>query len=270
MGTQQGKKLAVITGASSGIGYALAGQAVQHGYDLVICAEDEGIAAAAQALAAGGTSVTPIRADLATSEGVEQLATAITRTGRSIDALLLNAGVGVSGPFLETDLEAEMRMIHLNVCSTVHLAKRLLPGMAARKQGKVLVTASVASTAPTPYHTIYGATKAFDLSFAEGLRVELEPHGITVTALQPGATDTAFFERAGMQDTKVGQSKKDSPDEVAKLGFEAMLAGKDSVVAASLKSKMIGAMNEVLPEAMKSKIQAKQAEPGSGNPREGK
>jgi uncharacterized protein len=263
MGTQQSSKLAVITGASTGIGYALAGQAVQHGYDLVICAEDDSIHQAARALQSGGTSVTSIQADLATSAGVEQLASAVTRTGRPVDALLLNAGVGVNGPFLETDLDAEMRMIHLNVCGPVQLAKRLLPGMAARKSGKVLVTASVASTTPTPFLTVYGATKAFDLSFAEGLRVELAPLGITVTALQPGATDTEFFERAGMEDTKVGQSKKDSAEEVAKLGFEAMLAGKDSVVGASLKSKLIGVANEVLPESAKAKIQAKQNEPSS-------
>jgi short-subunit dehydrogenase len=261
MASQNQPQLAVVTGASSGIGFALAAQAAMRGYDLVICAESEAIQRAAEALGQGGTQVLAVQADLATSAGVEKLAAAVQGTGRAVDALLLNAGVGVSGAFLDTVLEDEMRMIHLNVCSTVHLAKRLLPAMVARRSGKVLVTASVASTAPTPYLTIYGATKAFDLSFAEGLRVELEPYGITVTALQPGATDTNFFDRAAMQDTKVGQSEKDDPMEVARLGFEAMLDGKDSVIASSLKSKAVGILNEVLPERVKAKIQAKENEP---------
>jgi short-subunit dehydrogenase len=256
-------QLAVVTGASSGIGFALATHAAKNGFDLIVCAENEQIKAAARELATHGTSVTPVVADLARAEGVEQLARAIAQTGRPVEALLLNAGIGVSGAFLDNSLEDELRMIALNITSAVHLAKRVLPGMVARKRGRVLVTASVASTAPTPFMTIYGATKAFDLSFAEGLRVELAPHGITVTALQPGATDTNFFARAGAQDTKVGQGEKDDAMEVARLGFEAMLAGKDSVVASSVKSKLIGAANEVLPESVKAKIQAKENQPQS-------
>jgi short-subunit dehydrogenase len=261
MDKQQKPQLAVVTGASSGIGFALAAQAAMRGYDLVICSDTDAIQRAAEALGAGGLQVLAVQADLATSAGVEKLAAAVQATGRPVDALLLNAGVGVNGSFLDTVLEDEMRMIHLNVCGAVHLAKRLLPDMAKRRQGKVLVTASVASTAPTPYLTIYGATKAFGLSFAEGLRVELAPYGISVTALQSGATDTNFFDRAAMQTTKVGQSEKDDPMEVARLGFEAMLAGKDSVVASSLKSKAVGLLNEVLPETTKAKLQARENEP---------
>jgi short-subunit dehydrogenase len=259
--------LAVVTGASSGIGFALATHAAKHGFDLIICAEDEGIAGKARELSKHGTQVKAVRADLARADGVEQLAKVIELSGRPVEALMLNAGVGVGGAFLDNKLEDELRMIALNVTSTVHLAKLVLPAMVARKRGKVLVTASVASTAPTPFMCIYGATKAFDLSFAEGLRVELAPHGITVTALQPGATDTSFFERAGMENTKVGQGSKDDPMEVARLGFEAMMAGKDAVVGASLKSKLVGAVNEILPESVKAKLQARETQPHPGKSR---
>ena len=264
MGTATNRKLAVVTGASSGIGLELARLCVENEFDLVICAEDEGIHQAAVHLGASGTSIVPVRADLATYDGVESLVRAIRETGRPVDALLLNAGVGVGGQFLLTDLEDELRMIALNCTSIVHLGKRVIPGMVSRGEGRILVTASIASTAPAPYLAVYGATKAFDLSFAEALRNELKDTGVTVTALQPGATDTEFFDRANMDNTKVAQGKKDDPADVAKAGFEAMLAGKDSVIAASLKNKLQGLANEILPETVKAAAQAKQTKPGTG------
>jgi short-subunit dehydrogenase len=145
----------------------------------------------------------------------------------------------------------------------VLLAKHIVPGMVQRGKGRVLITASVAATNPAPYLAVYGATKGFDLQFAEGLRYELEDTGVTVTALQPGATDTEFFDRADMTDTKVAQGKKDDPADVAKKGFEAMMAGKDKIIAASLKSKVEGLVGEVLPETTKAAMQAKQTRPGS-------
>jgi short-subunit dehydrogenase len=260
------RKFAVVTGASAGIGLELARQCVEHGQDVLICAEDAAIRTVASELGAGQeAAVEPLVADLATYQGVEGLARAIERGGRPVDALLLNAGIGVGGAFLDTPLEEELRMIALNVTSVVHLAKRVLPAMVARGQGRVLITASVASTAPAPYLAVYGATKAFVLSLAEALRVELADSGVTVTALQPGATDTDFFARAGMEDTKVAQSKKDDPAEVARAGFEAMMAGKESVIASSLKSKLQGLANEITPEAVKARVQAKQTRPGSGS-----
>jgi short-subunit dehydrogenase len=135
--------------------------------------------------------------------------------------------------------------------------------MIARGQGRVLITGSIVSTAPNPYQAVYGATKAFVMSFGEALRFELKDTGVTVTVLQPGATDTAFFERADLMDTKVGQAKKDDPALVAKQGFEAMMAGKDSVLGGSLKSKVSGLMNEVLPETVKAAQAGKQTKPGS-------
>lgn len=256
--------LAVITGASSGIGYHLARECAKSGFDLVICAEDEGIVEAGEHLTELGTRVDVVQADLSGPDGVETLCTTLDELQRPIDALLLNAGVGVGGPFIENDLAEELEMIGLNVASVVHLAKRVIPGMVARRQGRVLVTASIASTTPTPYLTVYGATKAFALSFAEGLRRELADSGVSVTALQPGATDTAFFDRAGMDDTRVAQSKKDDPADVAAQGFAAMMAGADSVIAASLKSKLQGLANEILPETLKAAVQSKANAPGSG------
>jgi len=265
MGTVSKRPLAVVTGASSGIGLELAKQCAANGFDLIICAEDAGIqTAAAQLQSQLAVQIQACQLDLATREGVEQLATEVRSAGRPVDALLLNAGVGVGGAFLETSLEAELKMVELNCNHTIHLAKRLVPDMVARRSGRVLVTASIASTTPSPYHTVYGATKAFVMSFAEGLRAELADTGVTVTALQPGPTDTNFFERAHMTETPIGRGEKDDPAEVAKRGFEAMMDGKDSVLAGGVKSRMQGLANEVLPETFKAKQSAKQAKPDGG------
>jgi uncharacterized protein len=262
MGTATNRPLAVVTGASSGIGFELAKQCVENGFDVIICAEDARLAAAAEQLRAAGTSIEAVCADLATYDGNEALVRAIRAAGRPVEALLLNAGVGVNGAFIETSLEDEIRMIGLNCAAVVHVAKRVLPDMVALGRGRVLITSSIAATTPAPYLAVYGATKAFDLSLAEALREELKDTGVTVTALQPGATDTEFFERADMEDTRVGQGKKDDPAEVAKQGFEAMMKGKDSVIASSIKSKLEGLANEVLPETAKARIQAAMNKPG--------
>jgi short-subunit dehydrogenase len=264
MGTAPNRQFAVVTGASSGIGFELAKQCVANNFDVLICAEDAGIHEAARHLGEVGVAVEAVRADLATFEGCEKLVEAINAHGRPLDALLLNAGIGVGGAFIQNELEDELRMIGLNVNAVVHLAKRLVPRMVNRGAGRILITASVASTSPAPFLAVYGATKAFDLSFAEALRFELKDTGVTVTALQPGATDTEFFERAEMENTKVAQAKKDDPADVAKKGFEAMMHGKDKVIAASLKAKIEGLSGEILPEPTKAKMQAGQTRPGSG------
>jgi short-subunit dehydrogenase len=260
MGNVSDRKFAVITGASSGIGLELAKQCAAHNFDVLMCAEDASIHVAAAEVDPRAQAV---QADLATREGCEQLVQAVRRVGRPVDALILNAGVGVGGRFLDTDLDAELRMIALNCNHIVHISKRLVPAMVARGKGRVLITGSVVSTAPAPYQAVYGATKAFVMSFAEALRVEIADSGVTVTVLQPGATDTNFFERADMTDTKVGQAKKDDPALVAKRGFEAMMDGKDSVLGGSFKSRLQGLANELLPETIKAKQVAKTTEPGS-------
>ncbi|HVK84594.1 MAG TPA: SDR family NAD(P)-dependent oxidoreductase [Kofleriaceae bacterium] len=265
MGTAPTRSLAVVTGASSGIGLELARQCVEHDFDLVICSNDASIQIAADHLSGAGASVQAVRADLATFEGCETLVETIEATHRPVDALLLNAGRGVGGEFITTDLDDELRMIALNCGSVVHLAKRLVPAMVARKSGRILITASVASTSPTPFISVYGATKAFDLSFAEALRYELSDSGVTVTALQPGATETEFFARADMEDTKVAQGKKDDPADVAKEGFDAMMAGEDKVIAASFRSTIEGLVGELLPEPLKARIQASASRPGSAH-----
>lgn len=261
MATESTRKFAVITGASSGIGFELTKQCLEHDYDVMICAEDAGIVAAASKLAGAGGTVQAVRADLATREGVEQLYQAIVETHRPVDALLLNAGVGVGGAFIDTSLEDEMNMILLNCCHTVHLAKRVIPDLVARKQGHVMITGSVVSTSPNPYQAVYGATKAFVMSFGEAIRHELANTGVTVTVLQPGATATSFFERAHLMNTKVGQGKKDDPALVAKNGFAAMIDGKDSVLAGGFKSKVEGLMNEILPETFKAAQASKTTKP---------
>jgi uncharacterized protein len=263
MATLNTRKLAVITGASSGIGYELARQCADNGYDVIVCAEDPGIQSAASTLGSAGLAV-PVQADLRTSAGIDTLMDAITGAGRPVDALLLNAGVGVGGPFVETSLEEELNMIALNCNHTVHLAKLVVPAMVARGEGKVLITGSVVSTAPSPFQAVYGATKAFVMSFGEALRVELADTGVTVTVLQPGATETQFFERAELLDTKVGQDKKDDPALVAKRGFDAMIDGKDSVLGGGFKNRLLGLANEILPETVKARQVAKTTKPGSG------
>jgi short-subunit dehydrogenase len=256
---------AVVTGASSGIGLELAKQFAEHGFDLLVTAESERIESAADTLRAMGVKVDTVRADLSTYNGVEQLAASIAATGRPVDAIAINAGVGVSGAFVETDLEAERNLIALNITSVVHLAKRMLQDMVARNEGRILFTASIAAEAPGPFSAVYYASKAFVLSFAEAIRNELKDTNIVVTALQPGATDTNFFARADMEDTKVAAGRKSDPADVARKGYEALMAGKDHVVAAMAKEKLNVALGQVMPEKTKAQQERKNLEPGSAN-----
>jgi len=261
-----GRPLAVVTGASSGIGYELARQFADHGYDLVIAAENPEIEQAAASLRRDGeTAVQPVQVDLATYEGVEQLHAAITQTGRDVDAIAINAGRGIGGDFTrDTELRDELNVIDLNVTSTVHLAKRVLPEMARRGQGRVLFTSSIAATMPGSFQAVYNASKAFVQSFAEAVRNELKDTGVTVTALMPGPTDTEFFSRAEMEDTKVGAGKKDDPATVAEQGFQALMRGDDHVVA-GMKNKVQVAAARVTPDTMKAEQHRKMAEPGSAD-----
>lgn len=265
MATSSNRSFAVVTGASSGIGYELAKQFAQNGFDLLIAAGSNGIHQAARDLEALGAHVDPVQVNLAEHEGTHKLLAAIQESGRAVDAIALNAGVGVSGRFVETDLEEEMNIVRLNVMSVLHVAKYVIKDMVARGRGRVLITSSIAGTMPTPYEAVYGATKAFDRSLAQSLREELKETGVTVTTLMPGATETNFFHRAGADDTKLGTSEKDDPAEVAKDGFEALMAGKDHVVAGSLKNKFQAAAGYALPDPLVAKAHAAMAEPGSAN-----
>lgn len=259
------KPLAVVTGASSGIGRELAKQFAEHGFDLVVAAEDDTIDSAAREFQALGVSAIPVQVDLATSDGVEALYAAIEGTGREVDAIALNAGVGVGGSFVDNDLHDEINLINLNIVGTVHLAKLVVRDMVERGEGRILFTSSIAALMPGSFQAVYNASKAFVQSFSEALRNELKDTGVVVTALQPGATETNFFHRAGLDDTKVGASKKDDPADVAKQGFDALMDGKDHVIAGSLKTKVQGAVSKVLPDTVKAEQHRGMAEPGSAD-----
>ena len=259
------RPLAVVTGASSGIGLELAKQFLQNNFDLLIASSSERIEEAARELQGLGGIVESVQSDLTTYEGNEKLYQAIRSSGRPVHAIAINAGVGVSGDFASTDLEAELNLIRLNVISPVHLAKRVVNDMLQQGYGRILFTSSIAGAMPAPFEAVYGASKAFLRSFAQAIRNELKDTGVTVTVLMPGATETEFFERAGMQDTKVGSNEKDDPAEVAREGFEALMSGKDHVVAGSFKNKLQAAAGNILPDPAVAQMHRQQSEPGSAN-----
>jgi uncharacterized protein len=263
--TAENTPLALVTGASSGIGRSLARELANRGHDVVVAAEDAGIEEAAAELRSTGRQVVPVRVDLSDPEGVDLLWGECTALGRPLDVVALNAGIGVGGAFVETSLEDDLRLVDLNVRSTVHLAKLVVRDMAARGEGRLLVTASVVSKAPNPWQATYAASKAFVHSFAEGIRVELADRGVTVTSLMPGPTDTEFFDRAGLEDTRVAQGSKDDPDDVAKDGLDALFAGKDHVVAGSVSNRAMAAGGTLTPDPAAAKAVGKLSEPGSGS-----
>jgi short-subunit dehydrogenase len=258
---RQDHPLALVTGASSGIGYELAKVFAKNGYDLIVAAEDGGIVEAAEAFRADGVKVEAVQVDLSQPEGVDRLYSRIKSAGKPLECAALNAGVGVGGEFAKTHFEEELKMIQLNVVSTVHLAKHLVRDMLAQGHGRLLFTSSIAAEMPGPYYAVYAASKAFVQSFAEALRYELKETEVTVTSLQPGATDTNFFARAHMLDTAAGEGKKDSPADVAQDGFEALMAGKDHVVAGSLKNNIQAGMSKFISEAQGAAMQGKQVKP---------
>lgn len=261
--TTSTRPLAVVTGASNGIGYELAKQFARNGFDLLVTSTGASIDEAAQAFKQLGAQVETVQADLATYDGVETLYSKIKAIGRPVDAIAINAGVGVNGEFIKTDLQEEFNLINLNITSSVHLAKRVVQDMVDRGEGKILFTSSIAALMPGPFYAVYAASKAFLRSFSQALRNELKDTGVSVTALMPGPTDTKFFEQADMQATKAGIGPKDDPAEVAKQGFEALMAGKDEIIAGSLMTKIMGSVSQVLPEAVKSELHGQLTEPGS-------
>ena len=260
----QGRRpLALVTGASSGIGYELAKQFAEHGYDLLITAEDgPKLQEAAQSLGAHGGRVETVTADLAGPDGVEDIVAKARELG-PVDALAANAGIGLGHAFLDQDLDEVFKVINVNVTSTVHLIHHVANDMVERGQGKVLITSSIAALMPGTYQAIYNATKAFLQSFSFALRAELKDTGVSVTALMPGATETEFFKRADLMDTKVGQAKKDDPADVAKTGFDALMKGEGDVIH-GLKNKLQGAVAAVAPDSALAEMHRGMTEPGSG------
>jgi short-subunit dehydrogenase len=260
--TRNRGKLAIVTGASSGIGYELAKCCAADGFDLLVVADEPEIHQAAEDFKKIGVQVEAIEADLATVEGVETLYAAAH--GRAVDALLANAGVGLGGAFLDQNFNDVRHVIDTNITGTIYLAQKIGNDMRSRGQGRILFTGSIAGFTPGSFNATYNGTKAFIDSFSFALRNELKDTGVTVTCLMPGATETEFFERADMLDTKIAQSKKDDPVDVAKVGYEAMMSGEGDVVA-GLKNKVMSAAALFTPSDTLAEQHRKRAEPGSAN-----
>ncbi|MYR46161.1 SDR family NAD(P)-dependent oxidoreductase [Streptomyces sp. SID5910] len=256
-----GRPLALITGASAGIGYELARLFAENGYDLVVNAEDDRLEHAARRLREAGAEVRAVRADLRDPDGVDRLVAATT--GLVVDVAALNAGVGQGGAFTDTDPADDQSVIDLNVTSTVRLAKPLLRDMVARGVGRLMFTSSIASTMPGSFQSVYNASKSFVQSFAQALQEEVKDTGVTVTSFMPGPTDTDFFRRAGMEDTKVGTMEKDDPAEVARQAFDAVMKGRGKLVTGSAKTKAQGVADKVLPDRVKAAVHRRMAEPGT-------
>jgi short-subunit dehydrogenase len=255
------RPLAIVTGASSGIGLELARLAAQH-FDLLIAADEPEIEGAAESLRRTGASVDALMVDLATTEGVDRLYAA--SRGRPVAALMANAGRGLGRGFLDQEWPEIRRVLDTNVTGTLYLVHRVGRDMRAQGSGRILITGSIAGFMPGTYQAAYNGTKALLDSFSYALRAELAGSGVTVTCLMPGATETEFFERADMMDTKVGTSKKQPADEVAKLGFEAMLKGDGDVVT-GWQNKLRAAMAKIAPSGAMAEQHRKMAEPGSAH-----
>jgi short-subunit dehydrogenase len=254
-------KFAIVTGASSGIGLEIAKLAAADGFDLLVAADTPFVDAAA-GLKIPGVEVTQVECDLSTEQGVRQLL--VAAGGRAVDVLVANAGVGTGGAFLDLEVRDWRHSLDTNVTGTLLLIQPVLRSMVARGNGRILITGSIAGHVPGSFNAVYNGTKAFIDSFAAAIANEVKDSGVTITCLKPGATETEFFARAGMLDTKVGRSKKDDPADVARTGWDAMLKGEQSVVHGAMNKAQVIAAG-VLPETVTAELHRKEAEPGSGD-----
>lgn len=255
-----GRPLAVVTGASTGIGLELAKLCARNGFDLVIAADEPEIRTAAEKLRALGAAVDAVEADLATSDGVGRLHAAIG--GRPVEALLANAGRGLGHAFLDQDFDAVRRVVDTNVTGTIELIHRVGRDMRARGRGRILLTGSIAGFLPGAFQAVYNGTKSFIDSFAFALRNELKDTGVTASCLMPGPTETEFFRRAGLMDTAMGQGPKDDAAMVAKAGFDAMMWGEGDVVS-GWKNKLTATLAAITPSGILAEQHRKIAEPGT-------
>nr|WP_298724186.1 SDR family NAD(P)-dependent oxidoreductase [uncultured Steroidobacter sp.] len=257
------RPLALVTGASTGIGFELARKLAERGYDLMMVAEDaEKLNEAADLVSEIDdlTQVEVVQADLSQREGVRKVYDSVRALHRPVELLAANAGVGVYGGFSdETDLEEEIALINLNVTSQVHLIKLISRDMLERGGGDILITSSVAGVLPGPRMAVYAASKAFLRSFGQAIRNELEDKGVNVTVLMPGPTDTEFFERAHMEDTVVGESAKQDPAEVAEAAIQALNEHADHVVP-GVKNKMQVSAAKLMSDETRARVHGKQTE----------
>jgi uncharacterized protein len=254
---------ALITGATSGIGYELAKLFAKDGFNLVITARDQSEldAKATEFSNAHGIQVIAIAKDLSLDTTPFELYNDIKARGIQVDILVNNAAQGQYGKFVETDIQRELEIIRLNIVSYLVLTKMFLKEMVARNKGKILQVASIGGKLPGPMQSVYHATKAFIVSHTDALVNELQDTGVTITSLLPGPTDTEFFEKAGMEHTKmVQEGSLSDPAKVAKDGYDALMSGDDSVVS-GLKNKVQVATANILPDSVAAKQVAKQMEP---------
>lgn len=256
------KKLAVVTGASTGIGLELARECAKNGFDLIIVANESELEKAGDQLRREGAAVETVQADLSTLEGVDALYARIN--GRPVAALLANAGRGLGKGFLDQDFDDVRYVVDTNVTGTIYLLQKVGRDMRSQGEGRILITGSIAGFMPGSYQAVYNGTKAFLDSFSYALREELRDSGVTVTCLMPGATETEFFRRADMLDTKVGAQEKDDPADVAKDGFEAMMKGEGGIVS-GMKNKLQVAAAHVMPAETLARQHTKMAAPGSAD-----
>lgn len=259
---ESSKPLALLTGASTGIGLELAILAAKDGYDLVIAADEAEIFDAAERLSGFGARVEAVEANLATIEGNDRVLAAIN--GRPIELLFANAGRGLGRAFLDQEFEAIRHVIDTNVTGTLYLVHKVVRQMHEAGRGRILITGSIAGFIPGTFQAVYNGTKAMLDSFAIALRAELKDSGVTVTSLLPGPTETDFFKRANLLDTKVGVSTKQSAHDVAKIGYAALMRG-DAQVVAGWKNKVQTALANVAPATFLAEQHRLQAEPGSAN-----
>ncbi|MBO0929537.1 SDR family NAD(P)-dependent oxidoreductase [Fibrella aquatilis] len=244
-------KTALITGASSGIGRELTRLFAKDGYNLVLVGRDEdGLKQLAESFHNQyGTDTTIISKDLSDPKAPDEIYA--ETAGKQINVLVNDAGFGEYGMFAtETDLQRELDMVQVNAVALVHLTKLYLKDMVARNEGKILMLGSEVSVFPNPLMAVYGATKAFIKSFSEAIRNELKDTDVTVTVLMPGATNTNFFKTAGAENVKGADPNKTAdPAAVAKEGYEAMMSGKDHVVAGWMNKARV-AMAHILPDPL--------------------
>lgn len=258
------KKHVLITGGSMGIGFELAKLFASDGYNLVLVARDQTELdnAAAEVKKLNHIDVVTIAKDLFEPENAFQLHNEVKTKGIDIGILVNNAGHGHYGEFVDTDLRTELQIIHLNISSLVVLTKLFLKDMVAKGEGRILNLSSIAGKVPGPWQSVYHGTKAFVQSFTESIRYEVKDKGIVVTALLPGATDTDFFHKAGMESSKIVQDKSQlaDPADVAKDGYKALMNGDDMVVS-GMKNKMQVAMGAITSDEKNAAKMAKQQEP---------
>lgn len=237
-------KWALVTGASSGIGVALARELASRGAKLILTARRrDRLEALAAEFAANGTETRIVTADLNDREAPEQIYAATAGAGIEVDILIDNAGLGQFGPFHQISLEQELSQIRVNCEAVVHMARLFVPPMVERRRGWVLVTASTASFQPIPYLNTYAATKVFDRFFAQGLAAEVAQYGVQVTTLCPGPTESEFWD---VSRARAFKRRPQSAEEVARLGIDALARGKRTVIA-NAQGRMTAFMVRFLP-----------------------